>query len=49
VARPCEHNNAELGSKKCDGFIEAEILLAPQGLCVMEFSIPSPNKDILQQ
>lgn len=36
VAGPDEHDNAQLGSKKYE-FIVAEILLAPQGLCAMEF------------
>ena len=36
MAGPDEHDNAQLGSKKYE-FIVAEILLAPQGLCAMEF------------
>lgn len=36
MAGPDEHANAQLGSKKYE-FILAEILLAPQGLCAMEF------------
>jgi hypothetical protein len=36
VAGPDKHDNAQLGSKKYE-FIAAEILLASQGLCAMEF------------
>lgn len=36
MASPDEHDNAQLGYKKYE-FIAAEILLASQGLCAMEF------------
>ena len=37
VASPGVHDNEQFGSKRCDEFITAEILWAPQVLCAMEF------------